>query len=739
MPSRRRRKKKKSFLKLEQLIDRNESFLMRMTSTYLYRHLRAYPRIELEEEFFELLCMGLKESLSEILDRTLEQFDREKREGFAEVISKAIDSQRRFNDIIPIVFERTPKIFQRKFNRTLLEVLEERIKCLGDWGQSDLEKNLQAIKKMFSLTDQERDFALFLYISYADNRLENFFVDHLRCQKLTGRRFLAKALAMTKNQLQQALTGTLRKIGFFELDSSSLEIDHDFLSLFEDPLTNNITEKFYRKISRNAIPLAYHLTVQKELGQVLELLRNRPKTSTQILLYGPAGTGKSSFAQGLAKELAGPAYEIAKDDDNISKNRRAGILACLNMTNGGDGSLILVDEADNILNTRFAWFFRGETQDKGWLNQLLEEPGARMIWITNNINHIEPSVLRRFAFSLHFRPFNKRQRMLLWGNILRKNRAKRFFSEKEIKAFAGKFRVSAGAIDLAVKKAIEANPESKGKFQRIIETALEAHQILLNGGQKAMEKDRIEENYSIEGLNVTGNLPEIISQLEKFDHYLRTTDQAKVANINLLFHGPSGSGKSELARYLGERLDREILSKRVSDLQSKWVGESEKNIKAAFEEAEREEAILIMDEADSLLFNRDRAIRSWETSFTNEFLTRMERFRGILICTTNRLKDLDQASIRRFQQKLGFDYLKPEGNIIFYKRLLAGLIDGPIDNESKTSLGAITALTPGDFKTVRDRYSFHPREELTHKILVETLRDEAQIKKLFNRDQSIGF
>ena len=55
--------------------------------------------------------------------------------------------------------------------------------------------------------------------------------------------------------------------------------------------------------------------------------------------------------------------------------------------------------------------------------------------------------------------------------------------------------------------------------------------------------------------------------------------------------------------------------------------------------------MLVIDEADSVLFDRDHARHSWEISFTNEFLTRMEHFRGILICTTNRMKDLDGASI----------------------------------------------------------------------------------------------
>ncbi len=67
----------------------------------------------------------------------------------------------------------------------------------------------------------------------------------------------------------------------------------------------------------------------------------------------------------------------------MALNRRSAIIACLNMTNQGDGSLVIVDEADNVLNTRNSWFNRGETQDKGWLNQILEEQGARVIWITN--------------------------------------------------------------------------------------------------------------------------------------------------------------------------------------------------------------------------------------------------------------------------------------------------------------------------------------------------------------------
>jgi SpoVK/Ycf46/Vps4 family AAA+-type ATPase len=231
----------------------------------------------------------------------------------------------------------------------------------------------------------------------------------------------------------------------------------------------------------------------------------------------------------------------------------------------------------------------------------------------------------------------------------------------------------------------------------------------------------------------------MMGRLEKFDTFLRNSNNGQIMNMNLLFYGPPGTGKSELARYIADRLDREILCKRVSDLQDKYVGEGEKNIKRAFQEAEAEDAILIIDEADSLLFNRDRAVRSWEISFTNEFLTQMERFRGILVCTTNRMKDLDDASIRRFNDKLKFDYLLPEGNVIFYEKLLAGLIDTPPDQKSRAVLKSITNLTPGDFKTVRDRFSFCPREELDHEMLLNALEDESRIKNEHDNRAKIGF
>jgi hypothetical protein len=117
----------------------------------------------------------------------------------------------------------------------------------------------------------------------------------------------------------------------------------------------------------------------------------------------------------------------------------------------------------------------------------------------------------------------------------------------------------------------------------------------------------------------------------------------------------------------------------------------------------------------------------------------MERFRGILICTTNRMKDLDQASIRRFNHKIGFDYLTASGNRIFYDLFLAPLANNPLHHANQDQIKQIVNLTPGDFKIVRDRYSFYPSENIDHNMLIGDLQKEAEIKIQHQGNKQIGF
>jgi SpoVK/Ycf46/Vps4 family AAA+-type ATPase len=717
--------------------DKNDRYVLKHCLVYLQRHLRRFPSHS--RETCKMLVWTMGQDTDRIFQLLMDQFEGKQRLEFKkELLETGLDIDD-YADILGKMLIGIKARHRRKVFQQILAQLEIRQKSLWFRGTADFEKNILAIEKMFSLSKRETELIIFLFIMSIYEQPQEYFVGHLECQKIIGQKYLTNILEVNRTLIHSLLTGKLKKIGILEIDNYDLKIEDEFINLFQNPKDRKFSQNFYFRIKPGTVPLENYFFKKEQIDHVLKLLKNKTETSTHILLYGPPGTGKTSFAYSLKKHLDIPAYEIVRGDENTASKRRAAILACLNLTNAGDGSLMVVDEADNILNTQNSWLSRGETQDKGWLNQLLETPGIRIIWITNSIAGIEDSVLRRFAFSLHFKMFNRRQRVELWNNIVGQNRCKRFFKPAEIEAFAKKYNLSAGVIDLAFKKTKETHRGSKTEFQQIVEMALEAHDTLRHYGEKPVNKDRVEKKYSLEGLNFKGNLKAMIGQLEAFDTHLRNTEADTVMNMNLLFYGPPGTGKSELARYIGNRLDREIICKRVSDLQSMWVGEGEKNIKRAFAEAESEEAILIIDEADSLLFNRDRAVRSWEISFTNEFLTQMERFRGILICTTNRVEDLDPASLRRLNHKIGFDYLTPEGNAIFYRLFLESMAGAALDQTGTAKLKRLVKLAPGDFKVVRDRYAFYPENEINHEVLIEALEAEADLKSIHNNEKKIGF
>lgn len=75
------------------------------------------------------------------------------------------------------------------------------------------------------------------------------------------------------------------------------------------------------------------------------------------------------------------------------------------------------------------------------------------------------------------------------------------------------------------------------------------------------------------------------------------------------FYGPAGTGKSELARHMADELDMPCVVRRASDILSMWVGGSEQNIAEMFAEARQQEAVLVLDEADSFLSDRRGAVR----------------------------------------------------------------------------------------------------------------------------------
>ena len=122
----------------------------------------------------------------------------------------------------------------------------------------------------------------------------------------------------------------------------------------------------------------------------------------------------------------------------------------------------------------------------------------------------------------------------------------------------------------------------------------------------------------------------------------------------MLLHGVPGTGKTAFARHLAEALGMELLELRSSDLLSKWHGETEQNIAAAFREADRRKAVLLIDEGEALLRARANLTHAWEVSQLNELLTWLDAPATPVLVTLNDVSQVDGAAMRRFVFKLEF-------------------------------------------------------------------------------------
>ena len=124
------------------------------------------------------------------------------------------------------------------------------------------------------------------------------------------------------------------------------------------------------------------------------------------------------------------------------------------------------------------------------------------------------------------------------------------------------------------------------------------------------------------------------------------------------FWGPPGTGKSMTAEAIASFLNKDVFSVNYSELESKYVGETPKNIKRAFQKAKESNAVLIFDEADSFLGKRLTNVSQsadYGVNITRSvMLLELEKFDGVVIFTTNLISNYDEAFKRRILANIEF-------------------------------------------------------------------------------------
>jgi len=487
----------------------------------------------------------------------------------------------------------------------------------------------------------------------------------------------------------------------------------DMLNLDED--VSVMIKDSVRPCDKSTLTIKDYEHISKDLNIVMPYLKNAIDTKQKgvnILFYGLPGTGKTELAKTISQALKTRLFEISyanDDEESIDGYERLKAFKIAQSLLSSENILLMYDEAEDIFDSNDSPLAPKRQDNKAWLNRILETNTIPTIWITNNIYSIDNAMVRRFDFSVEIPIPNKSKR----AEII-KNYSNNLLDEQSIKVLSVNENIAPALITRATKVVSSIDTEDKSKaFTQVLNNTLKAQ------GYKEIEEKIVTllpNVYDPKFINTTTDL-ELLTQGIK-EHQ----------SARLCLYGAAGTGKSAFGRYIAETLDKPLLLKKGSDLISMYVGGTEKNIADAFLEAKEEKAVLVFDEVDSFLADRTQAKQSWEVTQVNEMLVQMENFEGIFIATTNLMDNLDKASLRRFDLKLEFDFLKAEQSWNMFLSYCKDLKLAKPSTSFKRAVESLRYSTPGDFAAVTRQNRFRPITDV--KDFIQRLEDEIAVKNV---------
>jgi len=649
--------------------------------------------------------------------------------------------------------------------RELLAVLN----ATSDWLRQTLkkqstlvQKNIDALANLLQLNQAERALLLYGTLTRYQRELRSLLVEFKVNNAAEAYAVIAEVAGVKAEEVGEALRAgsRLERIGLVD----NLISEHNITDLAD---LMKVSEKlppvlmrqyrdqaelmavFTRPASKSSLALEDFAFVGEEAQLLSTLLRHAVagrEVGVNVLLYGPPGTGKTELAKVAAQAAGLELFEVEyadRDGNSLSGRERYRSLQIAQVfLKGSAQAALLFDEVEDVfppISSEAAQLLAraektgpqgsGSVSGKAWVNQILESNAVPTVWVTNRIEQIDPAFRRRFAYHLELTspPPGAREQ------LVRKALDGVAVSEAFVARLVARQGLTPAQIHTAVRfaglvaQSTRDDAVPRGQ-EELIERQLRNADQALGGRRGEVSPRRLDTRYDLGLLNVESRfeLPRIVQALQARGHG------------SLCFYGPPGSGKTALAEHLAERMGRPLMIRQASDLVSKFIGETEQNMATMFADAERENAVLLLDEADSFLQDRRGAQRTYEVTEVNEMLQGMERHKGVFICTTNLMERIDQAALRRFTFKIRFRPLtREQRHAMFLAEVLGGQAAG-LTPELRRRLDALDQLCLGDFAAVQRQAailgsSFDAAEFL------EQLEAEHRLKPEVRESRSVGF
>jgi SpoVK/Ycf46/Vps4 family AAA+-type ATPase len=633
----------------------------------------------------------------------------------------------------------------------------------ADWLERSLkkestlvEKNIDALAGLLQLNPAERALLLYGTLARYQRDLRGLLVEFKVSNAQEAYAAIARVAGVDEADVAEALRAgsRLERIGMVEnlisehnitdladLMKVSEQLPPVLMREYQGP--SDLMAVFTRPAAPSELVAADFHYVGDDQRMMAALLRNavaRKEAGVNILLYGPPGTGKTELAKVAAQAAGLELYEVEyadRDGNSLSgRDRYRSLQISQVFLKGSANVALLFDEVEDVfppISTDAAQLMarldtgdgalNGSVSGKAWVNQILETNPVPVIWVTNRIEQIDPAFRRRFQYHLELKspPPGARETLV----------AKALLGVEVGEGFAARLAERKGLTPAQIRTAVKFARLAGGAemdAQALIERQLvNADKALGNSAQERGAR-RVVTQYDLDLVHTESRfaIPRVVEALRRKGYG------------TLCFYGPPGTGKTALAEHIAHELQRPLMIRQASDIVSKYVGETEQNMAKMFAEAEAEQAVLLLDEADSFLRSRRLAERNYEVSEVNEMLQGMERYAGVFVCTTNLFADLDEAALRRFTFKIQFKPLKAEQRERMFVAEALGGDAARLTDEQRSRLRQLEALAPGDFASVKRQVDvlgevFEPDEFLSQ------LEAEHRVKPEVRQQRGIGF